>query len=392
MLGRDHQQCVPGQRQLGVGNRTQAGGQRASQRLRGARELVGHRLDAGAREQSHRRLSRRQAAFHRQRLPGRALLVLGEAEGELARVAERGAVDAPRPAAAHVAHHQLQGPADRQVGAVALAERVDPRVHAGQGPERPIDHHHRPAEPGRRQQAVDVELVRACGFDGGQHRRQVLRPAAGQDGVDRHLLDRALDQVRRHHRHHLAGGASGAFQHGQDPPPGGRYHGQAVAPAPRVHRLELVLQLGQLDPAGAQGLGGVAFRQLLGHPGVEGARAAAGPEVGQAGPQASDPGELLPLRAHPADRAGHRPARLDSHQRGDDLDARPPGLLEPGVVTRLDAGRKGGIILRVHREGPPGGGELLQDRHHGLAGRAIGLDECDQSVRQPHPGRVICAP
>ena len=48
---------------------------------------------------------------------------------ELARVAVRGAVDAARPPAADVADDELQRPADREVGSVALAEHVHAAVH-----------------------------------------------------------------------------------------------------------------------------------------------------------------------------------------------------------------------------------------------------------------------
>src|SRR5439155_1348456 len=57
-----------------------------------------------------------------ERRPRRALLVLGEAEGDLAGVAEGRAVDLARPAAADVPHHELERPADGQVGAVSLGE------------------------------------------------------------------------------------------------------------------------------------------------------------------------------------------------------------------------------------------------------------------------------
>ena len=78
-------------------------------------------------------------ALDRERLPRRALLVLGEAERELAGVAERRPVDLARAAAADVADDELQRAADGRVGAVALPERVDAAVHADAPAIGPVD-------------------------------------------------------------------------------------------------------------------------------------------------------------------------------------------------------------------------------------------------------------
>ena len=93
-----------------------------------AAELVDDRLHARAGEQRDRVAG--DAAVGGQRRARAALLALGEAERELARVAQRRPVDLARAAAADVADDELQRPADRGVGAVALAERVDAAVHA----------------------------------------------------------------------------------------------------------------------------------------------------------------------------------------------------------------------------------------------------------------------
>ena len=85
------------------------------------------------------------------------LLVLGEAVGVLAGVAQRGAIDLPRAAAAHVADDKLQGASDRGVGAVALAQRVDARVHADRPGDRAVDDHQRPGEMRGAEQAVHGE-------------------------------------------------------------------------------------------------------------------------------------------------------------------------------------------------------------------------------------------
>src|SRR5207248_2268742 len=71
----------------------------------------------------------RQATLDRQRLPGRAVLVLGETERVLAGVAERGPVDLAGATAADVADHELESASDGGVGPISLAQDVDARVH-----------------------------------------------------------------------------------------------------------------------------------------------------------------------------------------------------------------------------------------------------------------------
>src|SRR5207253_4903924 len=124
MLGADDQERVAGRRELDAEHRLQRLGHAARQALGGARLLVDDALQPEAGEHRDRRYPGLDAALDRQWLPARALLVLGEAVAELAGVAEGGAVDLLRPAFADVADHQLQRPADRGVGTVALAERV----------------------------------------------------------------------------------------------------------------------------------------------------------------------------------------------------------------------------------------------------------------------------
>src|SRR5438105_4213847 len=81
-------------------------GHAAAEALRVARVLVDDALEAEAGEQGHRGDARLQPALDRERLPVRALLVLGEAIGELAGIAQGGAIDLLRPAFADVADHQ----------------------------------------------------------------------------------------------------------------------------------------------------------------------------------------------------------------------------------------------------------------------------------------------
>ncbi len=164
------------------------------------RQLVDDPAYAFGGEQRDRARARRDTALDGERFPRRARFVLGEAERVLAGIAERGAVDLTGPPAADVADDELECTADRRVGAIALPERIDPRVHTDGPCDRTVDDDERAREPRRREQTVHVELVGAGRLERGEHDRQVLRQAARHHRVDRHLLDRALDEVRRHDR------------------------------------------------------------------------------------------------------------------------------------------------------------------------------------------------
>ena len=95
-----------------------------------ARHLVDDAARPFAGEHGDRVVVGGEPAADGQRRERRVDLVLGEAEAELAGVAVGGPVDLAGPAAADVAHDQLHGAADREVGPVALTERVDAAVHA----------------------------------------------------------------------------------------------------------------------------------------------------------------------------------------------------------------------------------------------------------------------
>src|SRR5262249_20050131 len=129
VLGPDREQAVEGEHELRVVERAQAGGEAARQRLGIARDLVDEAARALAAEAGDGARARGGAERAGERLPGRALLVLGEAEGELAGVPVRGAVDLSRPPAADVPHDELERAPDREVRAVALAEDVPARAH-----------------------------------------------------------------------------------------------------------------------------------------------------------------------------------------------------------------------------------------------------------------------
>src|SRR5256714_1451984 len=73
----------------------------------------------------------------------------------------------------------------------------------------------------------------------GQH-GQVLRPAAGHDGVDRGRLDREPAVVRWHLSDELVGAPARAREHALDPLARRRYHGEAVGDALLEPDLEFV--------------------------------------------------------------------------------------------------------------------------------------------------------
>ncbi len=103
-----------------MGHRAQAGGEAAGERLGGAAELVDHALHARAGEERHCACAVGDTSVLGECLPRRRRLRLGEAERVLAGVAEGGAVDLPGAPASDVADDELQRPADRGVGTVAL--------------------------------------------------------------------------------------------------------------------------------------------------------------------------------------------------------------------------------------------------------------------------------
>ena len=85
VLRRDDEDGVGHQRQLRVPHGVERPGHRPGQRLRVPRLLVAQAVGPVAGEERHRRGALGEAPLHRQRLPGRAGLVLGEAERVLRR-------------------------------------------------------------------------------------------------------------------------------------------------------------------------------------------------------------------------------------------------------------------------------------------------------------------
>ena len=77
----------------------------------------------------------------------------------------------------------------------------------------PLQIKHRADRHRRGQHSVNVELVGAHRFEGGDHPRQVLGSAAGHHRVDGDFLDGHLDEVWGDNGDDLVGSAGGALQH-----------------------------------------------------------------------------------------------------------------------------------------------------------------------------------
>ena len=186
VLRRDDEDGVEPIGSFGCGPCERAG-QRPGQRLR-RRGTSGRTTAAGPSPAKSVTVdgARREAPLHRQRLPRRARLVLGEAERVLAGVAEgrpgRSRPGRPPPTLRTTSCSARPIVALARLPCPSTLTPVFMPMRAAIGP---VHDHHRPGEVGRAQQAVDVELVGAGRLDRGQHDREVLGLAAGHHGVDR---------------------------------------------------------------------------------------------------------------------------------------------------------------------------------------------------------------
>ena len=92
--------------------------------LRRRRQLVVELVGRVRGDHGDGALVRPEAPLHVQRRPRALGLVLGDHVRQLAGMAERAPVEQPRQRAAHVAHDQPHGPADREVRPPAGTEQV----------------------------------------------------------------------------------------------------------------------------------------------------------------------------------------------------------------------------------------------------------------------------
>ena len=248
---------------------------------------------------------------------------------------------------------------------------------------RAVDDDHRAGEHRRAQHAVHAELVDQRGLDRGQHHRQVFGLAAGHDGVDRDLLDRARRQVGRHQAEHLVGPARGALQHAQHPLGGRRHHRQAVGPAAVVAGLDRVFGVAEPIWREARPVSPKRTSSVFGDARLERLRAAARAQLGQPGAERGVAADALPVAAVPAVGALDLAAVL---RRGS-ASARtrcPGGTTAPACrrATRRHAGGVGGVVLHDTRCSGGRPRQLAQQRLDQHAGRAVALGDDDQAVGQ----------
>ncbi len=204
--------------------------QRGEDALGRARELVVELVRSLRRHHGDGGLLGAESALDGKRRPRALRLVLGDHVRELARVADGAPVEQARHRAAHVAHHQAQGAADREVGAPAGAEEVIARVDVQLARDGPVDdQQHRGAA--RRGAGPVVAPARITDpFHRRHHDRHVLGLAARHDRVDGDLLGGDRHRPIPDIGDLGVRGQSGGVQHGTDGRFGGRDDGQAVGP------------------------------------------------------------------------------------------------------------------------------------------------------------------
>ena len=178
---------------------------------------------------------------------------------------------------------------------------------------------------------------------------QVLGLAAGHHGVDGDLLDGALDEVGRHDRRRSRRARATCPRASRSTRRLGRRHdGQAVGPAAVEHRLELVLEHGELDaPAGAASTRRSARRARRCGSGRRSASRSRVASRGDPAPRSSTPVKLSHCsRDQPSIRSDRAPS-LDAQQGRHGLDVVVPGEREVarrGSTQSASVG-KVGIVL-----------------------------------------------
>ena len=306
-----------------------------------------------------------------ERSEGRALFVFREAEADLTGIAEGRAVDLPGTSAADVANHELERPADRAVRAVALTEDVLARVHPDRVPDRPVHDDHGPGRHRRREQPVDVERVRSCRLDRGDHDGQVLglQPAmtaliatfstvhgarSGGTVATTSSGARVVPSSMRSTRASV-GGTIGSPSVQPRSKKASCSSSRAAIPTRRAFRRESCWK--RIASSGARD-------------GSTESEPQPGRSSGSPGPR-SVVRQRLPPASMPAERALDLDAVLDACEGRDRLDPVVPGDGEIGVVDARGAPSEGGVVLGVDRERSLLG-ERGEDGRDQLAGRTGG--------------------
>ena len=163
--------------------------------------------------------------------PRARLLVLGDAIGVFAGMAQRALVEVARPAAADIQQYQPQRPADCRVGAVARAEGVAVAVHADRTGNRAVDDQQGCGHVGRRLDPVQIERLGRQRQHRRAHHRRIFGLAPGHDHIDRQHLARQVAVARRHLAFDKIRFATECRDKLVDPLAGRRHDRQPVGPA-----------------------------------------------------------------------------------------------------------------------------------------------------------------
>ena len=317
----------------------------------------------------------------RQRLPVGIGLVLGEAEGVLAGIAQGRAIDGAGQAAADIAHDELQRAADRGVGAVALAQRIDAAVHADRLGGRAVDDHQRAGEMRGAEQAVQHEQRIERRLEHAQHHRHVFRLAARHHRVDRHLLDRAGREVGRDQAHDLVGLALGAAQHAQDALVGRRHDRQAVGPAALEAGLDRIVPVRRRRSRATSGRDRRSARSA---PRARRARRSwsrspAARPAGRRPQRHRRRAASIRLRSQPTVRSTSRPSLKRIRVGTASMLSRNERSRSWSSITERTPDGKGRIVLADHGQ-RAGAVEALHHRLDQHAGRTVALGDDDQAV------------
>ena len=164
-------------------------------------------------EHGDRTIGGSKATLHVQRPPRIGPFILCDDIRELCRAALGGAVAGAGRAATDVEQDQPQRPADGGVGTKGGTEAAVAGLNAQPAGNRSVDHHHRRDGVGGGLDAVEVEQRIGDRLHGGDHHRQVFRPATSHHRIDGDPLHRRLTLARRQRSHHLIAGPRRCRQH-----------------------------------------------------------------------------------------------------------------------------------------------------------------------------------
>ena len=177
------------------------------------------------------------------------LLGLGDAEAELGRRAEGGALSATEHGAADVLQDQLQRAPDARVRTRARAQCAHTRVEACLSAARPVHDHAWRRSHGGGADTDQIERVGQHCLGRGEQHAQLLRLAASHDRVRGDALDGHFAIQRGALAEDLRRSARRAEEHPLHPELRWRNQREAVRPAAAVHELMCINTLGYSERA-----------------------------------------------------------------------------------------------------------------------------------------------